>query len=197
MVMIVMMLPVMNVNASGVVTSKNVVLHITKNEKEHKKIKLKTSDNVQIIKTTYKSSNKKIVKVTKSGKMMAVKKGKAVVTIKITYQKGDGSQDTKTIKCNVKVEKNNKIRLSETEREMKEGESFKLKLLNAKNKTIEWSNDNTSVIVISSYDKGYIEITAVGPGEAHIQCECGGKIYDCIIVVKGENGENNANDDVE
>lgn len=51
-------------------------------------------------KITFKSSNKKVVKVNKYGRITAVKKGKATVTVTINYT--DGTTETKKVKVTVK-----------------------------------------------------------------------------------------------
>ena len=50
------------------------------------KIKVKLPKNTASYKKTYKSSNKKVATVSKSGTIKAVKKGKAVITVK-TFNK--------------------------------------------------------------------------------------------------------------
>lgn len=49
-------------------------------------VKVKKSKGVTLKKTTFKSSNKKVAKVSQKGKVTAVKKGKATVTVKVKYK---------------------------------------------------------------------------------------------------------------
>ena len=75
--------------AAASLKSKSVTLKITTKKGNtvygSATIKINKIKGVKIKKTTFKSSDKKIVKVSKSGKVTAVKKGKATVSVSVKY----------------------------------------------------------------------------------------------------------------
>lgn len=76
-------------------------------------LKVKKSKGVTIKSKSFSSSNKKVAKVTKKGKVIAVKSGKAVIKTKVKY-KYKGKMYIKTFKTKITVYKNaNALKSSE------------------------------------------------------------------------------------
>lgn len=65
-------------------------------------------DQIFINKTTFTSSNKAVATVDKEGGIRGKKAGKAVILVKVKYQKGE-KITTRTLKCNVIVNNNNNV----------------------------------------------------------------------------------------
>jgi uncharacterized protein YjdB len=129
----------------------------------------------------WKSSNTKVAKVDKNGKVTAVGKGKA----KITCTTKDGS---KTASCNIIVKQLvTKIKLNKTKATIKKGKTLTLKATvaptNANNKKVKWKSSNTKVATVSSRGK----VTARKKGTATITCTAAdgsGRKVTCKVTVK-------------
>ncbi len=117
-------------------------------------------------KVTWSSSNKKVAKVSKTGKITAVKKGTATITAKVGGKK---------YKCKVTV-KNPTI--SKTSATIDFGKTLTLKVSNAVG-TVKWSSSNTAVATVSS--KGVV--TGKGAGTATITALASGIKLTCKVTV--------------
>ena len=130
-------------------------------------------------KLTWSTSNKKVVTVTKSGKIKGVKTGTATITVKTT----SGKKAT----CKVTVVKSNKksagIKLSAKKLTLKQNATKQLKATLDKNATdkVTWSSSNKKVATV---DKNGV-VTAVKKGTVTITAKTsGGKKATCKVTVK-------------
>ena len=153
-----------------------------------KKVTLVTGATFQLIlegaegPVTWKSSSKKIAKVSDTGLVKASKPGKCTITAKA---------GGKTYKCKVTVKQGvKKIKLNKKTAKLKPGDSLKLKATvtpgNAANKKIRWESDNPDVATVSK--KGVVK--AVGAGTAVITATAAdgsGKKAKCTVTVAGTN----------
>ena len=138
---------------------------------------IKASNNLGTVNWT--SSDPKIAKVDKGGKVTAVSAGSAIIT----------AQDAKTkksVKCTITAVKTDftKITLSDTSKTLSVGESFTLKVTTDTNsKNVKFKSSDKNVASVDQNGK----ITAVSSGSANV------KAYDskgvitavCKITVKG------------
>ena len=130
-------------------------------------------------KLTWSTSNKKVVTVTKNGKIKGVKTGTATITVKTT----SGKKAT----CKVTVVKSNKksagIKLSVKKLTLKQKATKQLKAALDKNATdkVTWSSSNKKVATV---DKNGV-VTAVKKGTVTITAKTsGGKKATCKVTVK-------------
>ena len=126
-------------------------------------------------KLTWSTSNKKVVTVTKSGKIKGVKTGTATITVKTT----SGKKAT----CKVTVVKSNKksagIKLSAKKLTLKQNATKQLKATLDKNATdkVTWSSSNKKVAtvdkngVVTAGKKGTVTITAKTSGGKKATCK--------------------------
>lgn len=151
------------------------------------KLKAKTKKKVK-----WKSSNKKIAKVTSKGKVTGLRKGKCTITAKAGKYKG---------KCKIKVTSNAHGVQGEYTKTTLDVLSLKLDVNNIKyigglkpvmtntkgtfkvevknnKKTVKWSSSNKNVATVS---KGVI--TAVSEGKATIKAKIKTKTYKCTVYV--------------
>ncbi|MCH5299649.1 MAG: Ig-like domain-containing protein, partial [Ruminococcus sp.] len=117
--------------------------------------------------TTYKSSNTKVAKVSASGKITALKKGTATITLT-----NNGS--SKSFKITVKNPKLNK-----TKKTLKKGAKFMLKIT-GKVGTPKFSSNNKKVATVNKKGK----IIAKKKGKATITVKTNGMKLKCTIKVK-------------
>lgn len=142
--------------------------------------------NAKNKKVKWKTSNKKIVSV-KNGKVKALKVGKATITA--IYKKKKYKCRVKVIKAVIKLNSKNVI--------IKEGKTYKLKLLNAVNQKVKWTSSNKVVATVSR--KGVV--TGKKQGTATITATYKKKKYKCNVQVlhvektpsKTNTNTNNAN----
>ena len=127
------------------------------------KTKVTTSGKKVSKAVSYKSSNKKIVKVTKKGKLKALKNGKAIITV---TSKADKKKKA-TIKVVVKTPVT-KVKLTQKEISLTEGETAVVKATvspkKATIKKVSYKSSNKAVAKVNSKGK----ITAVAEGTAVI-----------------------------
>lgn len=119
----------------------------------------------------WSSDNEAVATVSQQGKITAISKGSAVITVKST----DGSGITASCSVNV-VKLVSGIVLSETEMTLNEGQSAQLTAIvssDANNKTLAWSSSNEDVATVSKDGN----VTAVSKGVA-------------VITVKATDGSN-------
>ena len=88
------------------VSLKESKLTLNLSSKKTAKLEVKKASGVTIKKTTYKSGDKKIVAVTKKGKVTAKDVGSTKITVTVKYKK-KGKTDTKKLSCKVTVKKGN------------------------------------------------------------------------------------------
>ena len=117
--------------------------------------------------TTYKSSNTKVAKVSAKGKITALKKGTATITV-------TNNGVSKSFKISVKNPKLNK-----TKKTLKKGEKFQLTVTGKVGKQTYTSN-NKKVATVSKNGK----ITAKKKGNATITVKTNGMKLKCTIKVK-------------
>ena len=137
-------------------------------------------DNANEKSVTWSSSDEAVAKVDQTGKVTAVKKGTATITVTTT----DGG---KTASCTVTViAKVASVSLDKNEMELTEGESATLTATvlpeNANDKSVTWSSSDEAVATVDQTGK----VTAVKKGTATITVTTndGGKTATCAVTVK-------------
>ena len=118
-------------------------------------------------KTTYTSSNKKVAKVSSSGKVTGIKKGTATIIIK-------NNGVSEKFKVTVKNPQLNKTKIT-----LKKGRNFKLKITGKVGKA-KFTSSNKKVATVSKKGK----ITAKKNGNATITVKTNGIKLKCKITVK-------------
>lgn len=163
---------------------------ITMTVGQSKKLKVKGVSKKQAKRIKWKSSKKKVVTVTKTGKLKARKAGKATITVKVGKKK---------LKCKVTVKKKSKkstkkkgsnssskkMWLSKTSVTLQAGSGVDLVLHNAKN-VVKWSSSNNKVAWAdraTSSSKNLGTIQAVSKGTAVITAKVDGKTFKCHVKV--------------
>ena len=163
---------------------------ITMTVGQSKKLKVKGISKKRAKRIKWKSSKKKVVTVTKTGKLKARKAGKATITAKVGKKK---------LKCKVTVKKkrkkstkkkksnssSKKMWLSKTSVTLQAGSGVDLVLHNAKN-VVKWSSSNNKVAWAdraTSSSKNLGTIQAVSKGTAVITAKVDGKTFKCHVKV--------------
>lgn len=163
---------------------------ITMTVGQSKKLKVKGISKKRAKRIKWKSSKKKIVTVTKTGKLKARKAGKATITAKVGKKK---------LKCKVVVKRkrkkarkkkesnssSKKMWLSKTSVTLQAGSGVDLVLHNAKN-VVKWSSSNNKVAWAdraTSSSKNLGTIQAVSKGTAVITAKVDGKTFKCHVKV--------------
>lgn len=151
---------------------------LTKGKSFQLKTKVTTTGKISKA-VTYTSSNKKVVSVTKKGKIKALKNGTAKITIKSKANK------KKVCKITVKVTTPVKsVKLDKTSVTLDKGKTATLKATvspsTASDKGVTWTSSNTKVATVSAG-----KITAVGAGKATITVvtKSGKKKATCVVTV--------------
>lgn len=188
LMMIFSVFPATQVNAAT--KPKLSKIKITMTVGQSKKLKVKGISKKRAKRIKWKSSKKKVVTVTKTGKLKARKAGKAVITAKIGKKK---------LKCKVTVKKRSKkstkkkesnssskkMWLSKTSVTLQAGSGVDLVLHNAKN-VVKWSSSNNKVAWAdraTSSSKNLGTIQAVSKGTAVITAKVDGKTFKCHVKV--------------
>lgn len=163
---------------------------ITMTVGQSKKLKVKGISKKRAKRIKWKSSKKKVVTVTKTGKLKARKAGKATITAKVGKKK---------LKCKVVVKRkrkkarkkkesnssSKKMWLSKTSVTLQAGNGVDLVLHNAKN-VVKWSSSNNKVAWAdraTSSSKNLGTIQAVSKGTAVITAKVDGKTFKCHVKV--------------
>ena len=163
---------------------------ITMTVGQSKKLKVKGISKKRAKRIKWKSSKKKVVTVTKTGKIKARKAGKATITAKVGKKK---------LKCKVVVKRkrkkstkkkesnssSKKMWLSKTSVTLQAGSGVDLVLHNAKN-VVKWSSSNNKVAWAdraTSSSKNLGTIQAVSKGTAVITAKVDGKTFKCHVKV--------------
>lgn len=163
---------------------------ITMTVGQSKKLKVKGISKKRVKRIKWKSSKKKVVTVTKTGKLKARKAGKATITAKVGKKK---------LKCKVVVKRkrkkarkkkesnssSKKMWLSKTSVTLQAGSGVDLVLHNAKN-VVKWSSSNNKVAWAdraTSSSKNLGTIQAVSKGTAVITAKVDGKTFKCHVKV--------------
>ena len=163
---------------------------ITMTVGQSKKLKVKGISKKRAKRIKWKSSKKKVVTVTKTGKLKARKSGKATITAKVGKKK---------LKCKVVVKRkrkkstkkkesnssSKKMWLSKTSVTLQAGSGVDLVLHNAKN-VVKWSSSNNKVAWAdraTSSSKNLGTIQAVSKGTAVITAKVDGKTFKCHVKV--------------
>lgn len=163
---------------------------ITMTVGQSKKLKVKGISKKRTKRIKWKSSKKKVVTVTKTGKLKARKAGKATITAKVGKKK---------LKCKVVVKRkrkkarkkkesnssSKKMWLSKTSVTLQAGSGVDLVLHNAKN-VVKWSSSNNKVAWAdraTSSSKNLGTIQAVSKGTAVITAKVDGKTFKCHVKV--------------
>ena len=119
---------------------------------------------------SFKSSNKKIATVSKNGKVVGKRKGRATITVVDT--------NGKKYICKITVEDPS---LNKTSVTLQVNQNYRLKL-NGNTQKISWSSSDESVAYVNS--KG--QVTAYSEGTAVITAKVGNKKFKCKIKVKAK-----------
>ena len=163
---------------------------ITMTVGQSKKLKVKGISKKRAKRIKWKSSKKKVVTVTKTGKIKARKAGTATITAKVGKKK---------LKCKVVVKRkrkkstkkkesnssSKKMWLSKTSVTLQAGSGVDLVLHNAKN-VVKWSSSNNKVAWAdraTSSSKNLGTIQAVSKGTAVITAKVDGKTFKCHVKV--------------
>lgn len=188
LMMIFSVFPATQVNAAT--KPKLSKTRITMTVGQSKKLKVKGISKKRAKRIKWKSSKKKVVTVTKTGKLKARKAGKAVITAKVGKKK---------LKCKVVVKRkrkkstkkkesnssSKKMWLSKTSVTLQAGSGVDLVLHNAKN-VVKWSSSNNKVAWAdraTSSSKNLGTIQAVSKGTAVITAKVDGKTFKCHVKV--------------
>ena len=163
-------LPVSAARVTHLNTSKTV---ITLGDTYKLKLYTKNNNPINNKRIVWKSSNTKIAKVDKNGKVSAVRKGNA--TVKAKFQ-------GKTYKCTVNIKP---AKLNFTKKTLYKGKKATLALNSPLNKKIsaskiKWTTSDNNVASVSKSGK----ITAKSSGKATVTAKYLGKKYSCVITVK-------------
>ena len=186
-VMMLSILPATQVNAAT--KPKLSKTKITMTVGPSKKLKVKGISKKRAKRIKWKSSKKKVVTVTKTGKLKARKAGKAVITAKVGKKK---------LKCKVTVKKkrkkstkkkksnssSKKMWLSKTNVTLQAGSGVDLVLHNAKN-VVKWSSSNKKVAWVerdTTY-KNHGAVQAAAKGTTVIIAKVDGKTFKCHVKV--------------
>ena len=116
------------------------------------------------------SSDKKVVSVSRNGKVVGKRKGRATITVV--------DNNGKKYRCKIIVEDPS---LNRKKVSLKINQNYRLKL-NGNTQKIFWSSNNESVACVNS--KG--NVTAYSEGNAVITAKVGNKMFKCKITVKAE-----------
>ena len=188
LMMIFSVFPATQVNASTKHTLSKTKITMTVGQS--KKLKVKGISKKRAKRIKWKSSKKKVVTVTKTGKIKARKAGTATITAKVGKKK---------LKCKVTVKKRSKkstkkkesnssskkMWLSKTSVTLQAGSGVDLVLHNAKN-VVKWSSSNNKVAWAdraTSSSKNLGTIQAVSKGTAVITAKVDGKTFKCHVKV--------------
>lgn len=121
-------------------------------------------------KLTYSSSNAKIVTVSASGKLKAVKKGTATITIK-----GADTGVTAKVKITVKEKPVTKVQITAAQKSVYVDSTLQLKAkvtpADATNASVTWKSSNQKIATVNS--KGLVK--GIAAGECTITATAGGK----------------------
>ncbi len=128
---------------------------------------------------TWSSSNKAVAKVTSAGQVTALKKGTAIIKVKV-----DGFEASCTVTVVDKVSAKG-VSLSAKEKDISLGGSFTLtptlKPSNASNKNVTWKSSNTKIATVDK--KGVVKGVAVGNAVISATTVDGGFTSKCTVHV--------------
>lgn len=161
---------------------------ITMTVGQSKKLTVKGISKKQAKRIKWKSSSKKVVTVTKTGKIKARKTGKATITAKVGKKKLKCKVTVKKSKKSTKKKESNssskKMWLSKTSVTLQAGSGVDLVLHNAKN-VVKWSSSNKKVAWVerdTTY-KNHGAVQAVAKGTTVITAKVDGKTFKCHVKV--------------
>lgn len=185
-VMMLSILPATQVNAAT--KPKLSKTKITMTVGQSKKLTVKGISKKQAKRIKWKSSSKKVVTVTKTGKIKARKTGKATITAKVGKKKLKCKVTVKKSKKSTKKKESNssskKMWLSKTSVTLQAGSGVDLVLHNAKN-VVKWSSSNKKVAWVerdTTY-KNHGAVQAVAKGTTIITAKVDGKTFKCHVKV--------------
>lgn len=185
-VMMLSILPATQVNAAT--KPKLSKTKITMTVGQSKKLTVKGISKKQAKRIKWKSSSKKVVTVTKTGKIKARKTGKATITAKVGKKKLKCKVTVKKSKKSTKKKESNssskKMWLSKTSVTLQAGSGVDLVLHNAKN-VVKWSSSNKKVAWVerdTTY-KNHGAVQAVAKGTTVITAKVDGKTFKCHVKV--------------
>ena len=185
-VMMLSILPATQVNAAT--KPKLSKTKITMTVGPSKKLKVKGISKKRAKRIKWKSSKKKVVTVTKTGKIKARKTGKATITAKVGKKKLKCKVTVKKSKKSTKKKESNssskKMWLSKTSVTLQAGSGVDLVLHNAKN-VVKWSSSNNKVAWVerdTTY-KNHGAVQAVAKGTTVITAKVDGKTFKCHVKV--------------
>lgn len=138
-------------------------------------------DNVSINTVTWKSSNKKVAKVTQQGLVKAIAPGTCTITV---TTKDTGK--TATCKVTVKPQRVTGVTLNKSAVKVYINGTYKLiptiAPATATNQKVVWSTSNRKIVKVSS--KGWIRGISVGTATITCTTEDGRKVATCTVKVK-------------
>ncbi|WP_302930716.1 Ig-like domain-containing protein [Anaerobutyricum hallii] len=185
-VMMLSILPATQVNAAT--KPKLSKTKITMTVGQSKKLTVKGISKKQAKRIKWKSSSKKVVTVTKTGKIKARKTGKATITAKVGKKKLKCKVTVKKSKKSTKKKESNssskKMWLSKTSVTLQAGSGVDLVLHNAKN-VVKWSSSNKKVAWVerdTTY-KNHGAVQAAAKGTTVITAKVDGKTFKCHVKV--------------
>lgn len=152
---------------------KNITLLNKKKITLHKNESFKLKVYGTMKKLDWKSSNPTVIKVTKNGRVTALKNGSAKITAKI----GNG----KKLICKVNCEKVSYIenpKLSNNELTFGIGDGAKLRVLNTAY-TVKWSSEDSSIATVTKDGL----VTGISEGTTYIVATVNGEKLKCKIIV--------------
>ncbi|MCI5806980.1 MAG: Ig-like domain-containing protein, partial [Clostridium sp.] len=160
---------------------RNAIVETTRlNNKKSTTITLKAGKSEQLTipktkkKVRWTSSNKKIVKVNKKGKITALRKGSATITAKT---------GKKRYVCKVKVTKKNEKNVQFVKSTvLKTGESVTLKIPGDQ-KGSGWSIADKKIAKVMSYTGSSVTIYGLSSGTTTLRVKIGSTIRECVVTV--------------
>ena len=163
---------------NSTVNEKALILKLGDKTKQTMTLKAEITPKISYsVNLKWTSSNKKVVTVTDHGKVTAIGKGTATITVKST------DKNIKVAKCKIRVKQLvTKVTLNKTKSTMNVGNTLTLKSkitpTNANYKGLKWKSSNNSVATVSSNGKvtakkaGKVEITATARDGSKKQAKC-------------------------
>ena len=169
------------------VKSPTPVIHLNKSKKNIRKgktyqLKASLEPESTNVKIKWKSSNKKVAKVNSKGKVTAVGKGKATITV---YEE-NGNAVKATCKITVKLAS---LKLSATQMNLTVGKKTKLSLTSgADGSAIKWSSSNKSIANVSK--SGKVKGKKAGTATITAKRTEDGRTVSCKVTVTSADPQN-------
>lgn len=158
-----------------------------------KSVSVEVGDTATVTLKNVSKSTKVTVKAAKSGYVSTTKKleknkdGSYSCVITLTGKKKGSTKLTvkaagKTYTCSVKV-KAGTVKLSDTKKSIKKGESFTVTLKNAGSKSAKWSVKSKSILKLTRKGRNKYQVTGKKAGTSYVYAKLKGKTYKCKVTV--------------